>query len=114
MSAPNTSWSRPATALPSSISLSISASRRSEALCLDSLRGVPEVHERFCDGLGERGRTADVDARPLGWARADFGQHLGVDQTRMTSPTRRLRRRQRMHDREAVAVQPLELVAIDD
>src|ERR671919_3039946 len=62
ISTANTSWRRPATALPSSVSASISASRRSEALGLDPGGLVPERHERLGDGLDERGRTADVDA----------------------------------------------------
>src|ERR687895_1419377 len=111
ISTANTSCSRPATALPSSISSSISASRRSEALGLDSSRLVPEVYQRLRHGLHERRRTAHVDARPLGRAGADLGQHLRVDAARLARPTGRLQPRQRVDDREAAAVQPLELLA---
>src|SRR5436190_5621142 len=79
ISTANTSPSMPATALPSSISSSMSASRRPEPLGLDVLRLVSEVHQCLGHGLDEWRRAADVDARLLGWARADLGQHAGVD-----------------------------------
>ena len=71
ISTANTSCSRPATALPSSISSSISASGGSEAFGLDRSRLVSEPHERLGHGLDERRRPAGVETRPLGrrWAR---------------------------------------------
>src|SRR6266516_1897986 len=67
ISTANTSWSTPATALPSSINSSMSASRRPEPLGLDLLGLVPEVHQRLGHGLDERRRSANVDVRPLLW-----------------------------------------------
>src|SRR6266550_3534586 len=83
ISTANTSPSMPATALPSSISSSMSVSRRPEPLGLDVLRLVAEVHQRLGHGLDEGCRAADVDVRPLLWARADLGQHAGVDAARV-------------------------------
>src|ERR687891_679648 len=90
ISTANTSRSKPAIAFPSSInaSASISAPSRSEALGLDSLRVVPQVYQRLCHALHERRRAADVNTR--------------------------LRVRQGVHHRETVAIQPLELVPVDD
>src|SRR5207248_1273297 len=89
ISTANTSCSTPATALPSSISLSISASRRSEAFGLDRRRIVPEADERRRHSLDERRRAADVDVRALGGIEADLGQHLGVDAARVAAPAGR-------------------------
>src|SRR5260370_20337099 len=52
--------------------------------------------------------------RPLGRRRRNLGEHLGVDTARVARPPRRLRICERVHDGEAVAAQPLGLVAIDD
>src|SRR4026209_1351050 len=114
ISTANTSCSNPATAFPSSISGSISASRWSEAFGLDRLRVVSEADERLGHVLDERRRPADVDQWALGGARADLGQHLRVDPAGVARPAGRLRPRQRVDDREAVTGAPLELVAIDD
>src|SRR5256886_74015 len=114
ISTANTSPSMPATALPSSINSSISASRRPEPLGSDVLRLVPQVHQRLGHSFHEGRRAADVDTRPLGWARADLGQHVGIDAARVAGPAGRLRRGQRVRDGQAVAVQPLEFVAVDD
>src|SRR5918992_4810840 len=116
ISTANTSRSKPAIAFPSSInaSASISAPSRSEALGLDSLRVVPQVYKRLCHALHERRRAADVNTRLLVRARADLREHLGVDAARVARPTGRLRVRQRVHHRETVAVQPLEVVPVDD
>src|SRR5439155_2013059 len=106
-------WSRPATAFPSSINASISASRRSEALGLDSQRLVAELHEGFCNCFDERRRAAHVDLRPLGRRRPDLRQHLGVDAPRVAAPAGPLRAREGVDHSEAVTVQSLELVAVD-
>src|SRR6266516_1487924 len=90
ISTANTSPSMPATALPSSINSSMSASRRPEPLGLDLLRLVPQVYQRLGDSFDEWRRAADVDARPFGWARADLRQHAGVDAARVASPAGRL------------------------
>jgi hypothetical protein len=58
ISAANTSWSMPPTALPSSIRASISTSRRSEALGLDLVRLVADAHERLGHGFHEGGGAA--------------------------------------------------------
>src|SRR5438105_7672126 len=110
ISTAKTSCSRPATAFPSSISESISASCRSEALGLHLSRLVPELHERLGHDLDERRGAADVDVWPLRGARADLREHLGVDAAREASPAGRLGARQRVRHRQAVAVQPLELL----
>src|SRR5580700_9788531 len=83
ISTANTSPSMPATALPSSINSSISASRRPEPLGLDLLRLVPQVHQRLGHSFDERRGAADVDARPLGGARPDFRQHASVHAARV-------------------------------
>jgi hypothetical protein len=44
---------------------------------------VPQLYERLGDGLDEQSRAADVDARPLGRAWADLGEHVGVDPARV-------------------------------
>src|SRR5436190_19947628 len=111
ISAPNTSRKSAAAALPSSISSSISSSRRAEPLGLDSCRLVAELDERACNGLDERRRPTDEDLRVLG---CDFREHLPLDPPRAARPPVRLRARQRVDDEKAVRVQPLELVAIDD
>src|SRR5262249_49877322 len=114
ISAANTCPSMPATALPSSINSSISAPRRPEPFALDRLRRVPETHQRLGRSLDERRRATDIDARPFGWARADLREHLRVDAARIARPTGRLRHSQRVHDREAAAIQPLEFFSVDD
>src|SRR6266516_860592 len=90
ISTANTSPSMPATALPSSINSSMSASRRPEPLRRDVLRLVAEAHQRLAHGLDAWRRAADVAARPLGWARADLGEHTGVDAARISRPAGRL------------------------
>src|SRR5205823_14028256 len=114
ISTANTSCRRPATALPSSISSSISASGGSEAFGLDRSWLVPEPHERLGHGLDERRRPAGEETRLLGWSGRDLGQHLGVDASPAARPPGRLRIGQRVRDREAVAAQVFELVAIDE
>src|SRR5260370_2496279 len=114
ISTANTSPSMPATALPSSINSSISAPRRPEPFGLDRLGLVPEVHQRLGRSLDERRRAADIDARPFGGARGDPGERFPGDPARVPRPAGRLRHRQRVHDREAVAVQPLEFFSVDD
>src|SRR5918998_951176 len=114
ISTANTSRSSPATAFPSSINASTSSSRRSEAFCLDRLRVVPELYERLGGGLDKRGRTADVDTRPLRLARADPGQHLGVDASGVSRPAGGPRPHQRVTARRALTAELLELVAVDD
>src|SRR5438128_6209173 len=114
ISTANTSCSRPATALPSSISSSISASCGSEAFGLDRSRLVSEPHERLGHGLDERRRPAGEETRLLGWSGRDLGQHLGVDTSRVAFPPGRLQIGQRVRDREAVAAQGFELVSIDE
>src|SRR6516164_10279821 len=109
ISTANTSCSRPATALPSSISSSISASGGSEAFGLDRPRLVTELHEGLGHSLDERCRSTRVETRLLGWSWPDLSQHFGVDTPRVARPSRRLGICQRVHDREAVSAQLLEL-----
>src|SRR5260370_37883569 len=90
ISTATTSPSMPATALPSSINSSISASHRPEPLGLDVLRLVPQVHQRLGHSFDERRRAAHVDARPLGGAWADPRPHVGSDTARGAPPTRPL------------------------
>src|SRR5215813_8517689 len=90
ISAVNTCPRMPATALPSSISSSISAPRRPEPFGLDRLGLVPEVYQRLGRGLDERRRAADVDARPFGRTRADLREHRRVDAARIACPAGRL------------------------
>ena len=114
ISTANTSCRRPAIALPSSISASISASRRSEALGLDPARLVPELDQRLRDRLDERRRAADVDLRPLVRRRR---------RPRRASPRRRGARSPSSRAaasgsgcgrRSSRRLQALELVAVDD
>ena len=92
----------------------LSPSRGSEAFGLDCWGIVAEPHERPGHSLDERCRSARVETRPLGGRRRDLGEHLGVDTPRVARPPGWLRICQRVHDGEAVAAQPLELVAVDD
>src|SRR5690242_540984 len=91
-----------------------SASRRSEALCLDLVWLVSQTDERVCHGLDERRRSTDVDVRPVLCGRTHLRQHLGVDAARVPAPAVGLRTRECVHDAEAVAREVLELVAVDD
>ena len=61
-------------------------------------RIVAELDERVCDGLDERRRAADVDARRARRAGADLREHLGVDAPRIARPAGGLHARQRVHD----------------
>src|SRR5262249_32776298 len=100
ISVPKISCSRPATALPSSMRASMgSASCWSEALGLDLVGLVAEADERLRDGLHEWCRTADVDVWAVAGARADLGQHLGVDPACVTRPAGRLRTGECVSDR---------------
>src|SRR5262245_1919275 len=110
----NTSWSSPATALPSSMSESISASRGSETLCPDSSGIVPEPDERLCGGFDERGRAADVGARARGRGRADLAQHLRIETTGVSGPAGRLRPRDPVHNCQPVPRQARQLLPVDD
>src|SRR5690349_13413904 len=83
ISTANTSESMPATAFPSSINSSISASRWPEPFGLDRLGPVPEAHQRLGRSLDERRRAADIDQWPFGRARADLREHLRVDAARV-------------------------------
>src|SRR5690348_10286913 len=114
ISTANTSESMPATALPSSINSSISASRWPEPFGLDRPGLVPEAHQCLGRSLDERRWATDIDVRPFGGARADLREHLRVDAARIARPAGRRRHSQRVHDREAVAVQPLEFFPVDD
>src|SRR6516225_7856240 len=114
ISSANTSCRRPAIAFPSSISSSMSPSRGSEAFGLDRWGIVSEPHERPGHSLDERCRSARVETRLPGGRRRDLGEHLGVDTPRVARPPGWLRICQRVRDGEAVAAQPLELIAVDD
>src|SRR6478609_236891 len=110
----NTSCNRPATALPSSMPASISASSRAEAFGLDCSRVMPKPNQRLCHRLDERRRAADVNAWSFGGARSDLREHFGIDAAGISSPPRRLSVRQDVDNAKPASVQAVELLAVDD
>src|SRR5262245_3022736 len=86
----NTSRSRPAAALPSSVEYAflplISSSCCAEALGLDASRLVPEPNQRLGDRLHHRGRTADEYHGRRPGRKPRLVQHRWIDPSGVTAP----------------------------
>src|SRR5919108_5922635 len=118
ISTANSSGRSPPIALPSSLAswLSTSAPGGAEALCLDALRVVAELHESVRDGIDEARGAADEYPRPRRGRPRDLREDPRVDAPREPHPPGRPRARQRVENLESVPLlgESRELLAVDD
>src|SRR5947209_7408312 len=124
----NTSYSRPATELPSVISdrftssgivpmswLLSSGSGWPKSLGTDLRRGNAKLEQGISHQLDENGWPAHVGSQRLSQRPADVAEHGAVDPPLIAGPARGLLPREGMDHLQAVVVglQPLELAGVD-
>src|SRR4051794_32250773 len=104
----------PAAALPSSLSCDSSIylpSCRTEALSLDAIRRISQLHQNVRDCLDQRSGSTHHAQWLLRCWEGYFREDVAVDPPRKAVPSDRLASRQRQHDLQAIRV-PGELVKL--